>query len=106
MIIVLGYVHVPAADVDRFCRDIEALDPSGLAGSGCISYSVTPDGPIKGRLLVAERWRDQQSLTAHLQRTEAIAFAQTWSGRMRSEVLKYDAANERGLMDQPAGLTG
>jgi quinol monooxygenase YgiN len=50
-------------------------------------------------MLVAERWRDQQSLTAHIQRKETVAFVQKWSGRMQSDVLKYDASNERSLLD-------
>lgn len=99
MIIVLGDVHIDPSDVDAFCRDIEAIDPSRKTASGCISYSVAVADPTIGRMLVAERWQDQQSLTAHIQGQETAAFVRKWSGRMRGNILKYDAANERALLD-------
>jgi quinol monooxygenase YgiN len=99
MIVVLGHVRIDPSDVDEFSRDVKEIDPSKKAESGCLSYSVTRDDPTTGRMLVAERWRDQQSLTAHIQRKETVAFVQKWSGRMQSDVLKYDASNERSLLD-------
>lgn len=100
MIIVLGHVHIDPSDVNEFRRDIDAIDPSRERESGCISYSVAVADPAIGRMLVAERWQDQQSLAAHIQGRGVSEFVRKWSGRMRSDVLKYDASNERALSDQ------
>ena len=43
-----------------------------------------------------ERWKDQLSLTAH---PDTLAFVERWQDRMSGDILKYDAANERTLMD-------
>jgi len=99
MIIVLGHVRIDPSDAEAFCRDIREIDPSNKPNSGCLFYSVAAVDPSIGRMLVAERWRDQQSLTAHLQRPETLAFVQAWSGRMQGDVRRYDASNERPLSD-------
>lgn len=98
MIIVLGHIDIDPADVEAFRRDIETIDPRRVPDGGCLSYDVALLDPEAGRLLVAERWRDQQSLERHLNRDRTVAFGQRWGARMRSGVLKYDAANERPLM--------
>ncbi|OSQ40786.1 putative quinol monooxygenase [Thalassospira mesophila] len=98
MIIVLGHVDIAPSDVDDFLNDIEAINPANKAGSGCLSYAVAIANRKAARLLVAERWQDQPSLSAHLARRETGAFVGKWSDRMQGEVLKYDAANERPLM--------
>jgi quinol monooxygenase YgiN len=50
-------------------------------------------------MLVAERWQDQESLSAHLEAPKTVAFVKKWMNRFEGELLKYDAANERSLMD-------
>ena len=67
MLIVTGYVHVEPSDVDAFIADIRALAWSSRQRDGNLSYAVAVDDQKLGRLLVVERWRDQQSLTAHLE---------------------------------------
>jgi quinol monooxygenase YgiN len=58
------------------------------------------DDPLAGRLLIAERWRDQAALTAHLQAVDTMAFVARWGHVIKGEILKYDALRERGLMDE------
>jgi quinol monooxygenase YgiN len=99
MIIVLGHVDLDPVDTEEFRRDIAALDPFRRPASGCFFYRVVPDDAASGRMLIAERWRDQQALTAHLQSQATAEFVQKWSGRMRGEMLKYDAENERRLVE-------
>jgi hypothetical protein len=50
-----------------------------------------------GRMFVAERWQGQESLTAHLQGQQVVA-VQKWANRIRIDVLRYDALNERPLL--------
>lgn len=98
MIIVLGHIEIAPADRDEFLQDIKEINPANKTGSGCLSYAITIADPEVARMQVAERWQDQQSLSAHLARQETLAFIDKWSGRMQGEVLKYDATNERPLM--------
>ncbi len=99
MLIVTGYVHVEPSDVDAFTVDIQMLAQTSRQRDGNLSYAVAVDDRSAGRLLVVERWRDQQSLTAHLRAPDTLAFVRRWQSRMHGDILKYDAANERKLMD-------
>lgn len=99
MIIVLGRIEIDPSEVDRFLGDVDAINPMTRAGSGCLFYSTTADSQNKGHMVVAERWQDLQSLTAHLEYEATEAFIEKWSGRMRAEVMNYDAFNERSLVE-------
>ncbi len=98
MIIVMGYVHLDPSDVDEFLADIQVIAPGTRAEKGCLFYAVALDDARAGRMLVAERWQDQHSLTAHLEGPQTAAF-QKWMNRIKIDVLKYEASNERSLMD-------
>lgn len=98
MIVLTGYVHLDPSDVNEFLTDIQAIAPGTRAEKGCLFYSVTLDDAHAGRMLVVERWQDQESLTAHLEGQQAAAF-QKWLNRIKIDVQKYDALNERSLMD-------
>jgi hypothetical protein len=67
-------------------------------------YTVTLDDAPAGHMLIVERWQDQESLTAHLETQETSAFLKKWMSTVKSDVLKYDASNERSLMDQLIGI--
>jgi quinol monooxygenase YgiN len=94
----MGYVHLDPSDVDEFLADIQVIAPGTRAENGCLFYAVTLDDPHAGRMLVVERWQDQESLTAHLEGQQAAAF-QKWMNRIKIDVLKYEASNERPLMN-------
>jgi quinol monooxygenase YgiN len=99
MLIVMGYIHLDPSDVNEFLTDVQATTPSTKAEKGCLFYAVTLDDAPAGRMLIVERWQDQESLTAHLLTQETTAFVEKWMSRMKGDVLKYDASNERSLMD-------
>ena len=99
MIIVVGYVHLDPSDVGAFVADVQAVAPGTRAEPGCLFYAVTVDDAMAGRVLVAERWRDEASLSAHLGAQAASAFSSTWTGRIRLDVHTYDASNERPLVE-------
>ena len=100
MLIVTGHVHVEPSGMDAFTTDIQALARSSRQRDGNLLYVVAVDDEGAGRLLVVERWRDQASLTAHLHAPDTLEFVERWQGRMRAEIFKYDAVNERTLMDE------
>ena len=99
MLIVTGYVHVDPTDLAKFFGDLQILAVATRQRAGNISYDAAVDDPQAGRLLISERWSDQSALTAHLDAIDTVAFVSRWQGRMKGDVRKFDASNERGLMD-------
>ena len=94
----MGYVHLNPSDVKEFLADIAVVGPGTRAEKGCLFYAVSLDDARAGRMAVAERWQDQASLTAHLEGPQTASF-EKWTNRIRIEVLRYDASNERPLID-------
>jgi len=99
MIIVMGYIHLNPLDVDEFFIDIQKIISSTKVEKGRLFYSVTVDDAATGRMLVAERWQDQESLVEHLERQEMRTFLNKWETKIKSDILKYDALNARALME-------
>ena len=99
MLIVMGYMHVDPADLAEFRTDLKSLAIATRRRLGNLSYDAALDDAEAGRLLIAERWADQAALSAHLDAEETVAFVDRWRGRMRGDIRKYDASNERGIGD-------
>ena len=100
MLIIMGYMHVDPADMAEFYADLKHLAMATRQRQGNISYDAALDDPEAGRLLIAERWVDQAALTAHLEAEDTLAFVNRWQGRMRGDIRKCDASNERELDDE------
>jgi quinol monooxygenase YgiN len=94
----MGHVHVDPSDVTEFLADIDVIGPGTRAEKGCLFYAVTLEDERAGRMVVGERWLDQTSLTAHIEGPQTAAF-QKWTDRIKIEVLRFDASNERPLVD-------
>lgn len=99
MLIITGYIHVDPADLAQFMTELNALASTTRKRPGSITYDAAVDDAQAGRLLISERWVDQDALGAHLQAADTIAFVSRWKGKMRGEMRKYDALNERDIMD-------
>lgn len=99
MIILMGYIHLDPSDVNAFTTDVQAIVSSTRAEIGCLFYAVTLEDARAGRMLIVERWQDQESLTTHLETPKMVAFLKKWGGRLKSDLIKYDASNERSLME-------
>ncbi|OED00973.1 antibiotic biosynthesis monooxygenase [Rhizobium sp. YK2] len=83
----------------QFLAELKDLALTTTQRRGNISYDAALDDPATGRLLIAERWADQEALSSHLDAEETKAFVARWQGRMRGDVRKFDASNERRLSD-------
>ncbi len=94
MLILMGYIHIDPLDVDAFIHDVQAISLSTKAEEGCLFYGITLDDRSAGRFLVAECWRDQEALTAHLARAETLAFLKTWGDRMKGDLQTYEVTKE------------
>jgi quinol monooxygenase YgiN len=99
MLIVTGTISVSPSDLADFVADLQVLANATRQRDGNLSYAVATLDASAGQLLVAERWRDQAALTAHLQADDTGAFVGRWQNRMRGDIRKYDAGNERALGD-------
>lgn len=99
MLIVTGSMHVDPADLEQFFGDLQGLAVTTRQRPGNISYDAAVADPNTGRLLIAELWSDQSALSAHLGAADTGAFVSRWQGRMHGDVRKYDASNERGLLE-------
>ncbi len=99
MITVMGYIHVDPDVANELLADVKALNPSSTADNGCLFYAIALDCALTGRMLIAERWLDQKSLTTHLKAQKTLAFLEKWAKRLKTDVLKYDSTNERSLAD-------
>ena len=98
MLIIVGHIYIEPADVAAFRAEMATFGEAARARYGCQFFAVALSDSAAGRMLVAERWRDQAALDAHLAAEETTAFVARWGSRIKSDVAKFDAANERGLM--------
>ena len=99
MIIICGHIHVDPANLGRFMSEIKVLSEAVRQREGNYSYDIAVEDSSSGKLLITERWKDQSVLSTHLASSDTLAFIYRWQGRMKEELLKYDAFNERELMD-------
>ncbi|MBY5358377.1 antibiotic biosynthesis monooxygenase [Rhizobium leguminosarum] len=99
MLIIAGHIHVDPADVVPFLADLKQLAITTRKRTGNIAYDAAVDDLQAGTLLISERWADQTALSAHLDAADTVSFVGRWQGRMQGDVRKFDASNERGLMD-------
>ncbi|OXL85825.1 hypothetical protein BCV73_24165 [Paenibacillus sp. SSG-1] len=99
MIILMGYVHLNPSDVNEFTADVQSVVSSTRAEKGCLFYAFTTEDALAGRMLTVQRWQDQESLSAHVERHESAPFLNKWGRRMKMDILKYDITNERSFME-------
>lgn len=99
MLIVTGMLCVPPADLPRFVAEIGRLSTVTRQRDGNLSYDTAVLDAASGRLLVAERWRDEAVLASHLRADDTMAFVARWQGRISGDIRKFDACNERSLTE-------
>ena len=99
MLIVTGHIYVDHLELAHFLRDLEGLASATRRRAGNISYDFAVADPQVGRFLISERWSDQSALSAHLDAADTVAFVSRWQFRMRGDIRKYDASNERDLAE-------
>lgn len=72
MIIVQGSFRIPPNMVELVKPAMEAMILASRAEEGCIEYAYAIDVLDEGLVRVSEKWRDRETLAAHL-RTAHIA---------------------------------
>ncbi len=99
MLIITGHVYIEPSQLALFLPDLKTLAIATRLRAGNIAYHAAVEDAETGQVLVSERWADQASLNAHLQATDTMAFVSKWEGKMRGDIRKFDAANERALSE-------
>ncbi|KAF6677724.1 antibiotic biosynthesis monooxygenase [Pantoea sp. EKM21T] len=99
MLIISGYMYIDPSVLEQFMGELKLLANAVRQRDGNLSYNAAVEDYQTGRLLISERWVDQDALNAHLIKTDTVEFINRWQGKMKGELFKYDAFNERGLMD-------
>lgn len=99
MLIISGYMYIDPSVLELFMGELKLLANVVRQRDGNLSYNAAVEDYQTGRLLISERWVDQDALNAHLIKTDTVEFINRWQGKMKGELFKYDAFNERGLMD-------
>lgn len=66
MIVVVGEVRFGAGEIERLRPDLAKAIAATRAEDGCEHYAYAVDLLDPNLLHVAERWRDQDSLDAHM----------------------------------------
>jgi quinol monooxygenase YgiN len=94
-LLVAGRVYVAPTEVEQLVAEAQQTVPLALANEGCLLIAFTLDNLAAGSMLVFEHWRSQEALEAHLAQPEVVALFTKWGSRMRNEVRKFDATNER-----------
>jgi quinol monooxygenase YgiN len=66
MIVLTGTVRIPADKLDQARPLMKAVIEATRKEDGCLFYSFGEDVLDPGKIVVAEAWRDEASLGAHL----------------------------------------
>lgn len=74
MIIVLGNILVKRDKVDEALAVSQQHVHRSRGESGCIAHAVHIDSEDSQRLVFVEKWRDQESLSAHFKQPDSIEF--------------------------------
>ena len=95
MLIVMGHINVRPSVLADFSVALARLAEVARQREGNLCYEAAVIDATVARLLVAERWRDQAALAAHLRAAETTAFVDRWREHLTSQVLSYEASPGR-----------
>ncbi len=102
MLIVAGSFEVAPVDRDAFIASRHEAMRISRTERGCIEYTFAADPLVPGRVVLYERWEQQQDLDDHLSAYRARAAAATPSTDspvtvLSSEIVLYDISGSRPL---------
>lgn len=97
MIVLMGYIHLEPSDVEEFLTDLETIAAGTRAERGCLFYAFALEDAPSGRMLLVQRWLDEDAFTAHLAGPSAASFQKKWVNKTRVDVQQYEVCNEESL---------
>lgn len=98
MVIVGGTFELDPDKRDLFLEDRAEMMRTSRSEPGCLEYTFAPDPLVAGRVILFERWVDQDALDAHA----AIRRADTRPSNpdaipISSSIVIYDVSGERSF---------
>ncbi len=99
MIIIAGRIIVDREAAHEFIADTRATTKGAEAEDGCLFFSFSVEDVESGSTVFLERWRDEAALHAHHTSPQNIAWYGRWAEKIKVEVSKFDAVNERFYTD-------
>jgi quinol monooxygenase YgiN len=97
MVIVGGTFEVDAAQRDQFLASRMEIMRASRAEPGCLEYAFSADPLDPRRVVLFERWTDQEALDAHLVIRMAAPPPDDDIAPITSSIVIYDVAGERRL---------
>lgn len=64
MLIIAGHIVVAPTDRDAYVADCQAVVEAARAAPGCLDFSISADVVDPGRVVVYERWEDEDQMLA------------------------------------------
>jgi quinol monooxygenase YgiN len=100
MIIVMGHAKMAAGEIDRLADALATQVAATLAEPGCLHYGFSRDVRDPDTMIISERWKDQDALTAHFTAPHMAVFNAAIGGAkvLDIRVVAYENGNERVLM--------
>ena len=100
MILVSGFLVIDPAKLDRAAELVAPLTEATRAEPGNIDYSFSSVLGDPGRLIISEKWQDQESIDAHMVAPHFLEFmgAAGELGVTVVEITKYEIASESKLI--------
>jgi quinol monooxygenase YgiN len=92
MLIVAGEFRVDPEQREEFLRSRMQSMRVARAEPGCVEYVFSADPLDPGRIVLFERWEDDDALAAHLAAARARPQASGGVHVISSSVVKYDIA--------------
>ena len=96
MLIVGGTFTVDPDRRDQYLADREEVMRSSRAEKGCLEYTFAADPVEPGRVILFERWENQDALDAHLGALRGRG-GNGGVAALTSSIVIYEVASERHL---------
>ena len=97
MIIVGGTFEVEPDQREEFLASRHDGMRRSRAEPGCLEYTLSADPLDPGRVMLFERWENQESLDAHLSALRSGAQSAPGIAPKSASVTLYDVSGERSL---------
>jgi quinol monooxygenase YgiN len=99
LILIAGYLKYPPGALDGLKAEMRKVVEATRLEDGCINYDFAVDISDPSRLIVFERWRDQEALDGHVQSQHLKAWRAAGAsvGPVERHLLVWDVGGGREL---------
>ncbi len=100
MIIVMGHAKLGLGEIDRLGDAMATQIAATLAEDGCLHYGYSRDVLEPDTMIITERWRDNDAITAHFASPHMAAFNAVLASAkvLEVSVKAYENGEVRTLM--------